>query len=111
MVLETHSSIPHSSFNGMTAYVRISGNPNMSRASRKHKPRASLTHVSLSGLASALQQLVDHRVEVHQTCVFPQIVVRLDQERVILAVLANKDDFLGSLQRWHDIDLIAKLCR
>lgn len=72
---------------------------------------AFLTHISLSGLASTLQQLIDHRVEVHKTCVFPQIVVRLDQERVIFAVLANKDDFLGSLQRWHDIDLIAKLCR
>jgi hypothetical protein len=69
-----------------------------------------LTHVSLPGFRATLQEFVDHRIEVHQSRVFSQIVIRFDEERVLLCIVPNEEYLLWSLKRCHDIDLIAHAC-
>jgi phage tail sheath protein FI len=57
-----------------------------------------------------VEELVDHRVEVHQARVFAQVVVRLAQERVSLAVRTLEHELLGLLERRHDLDLVYNVC-
>ena len=99
LVLLTHSRSPHSSFRGITAYVRISGDEPIIQ-------NEALTQLASTRFRSTFEQFVDHGVEVHESCVFAKIVVRFAQEGVPASVAALENDFLRSLERGHYVDLI-----
>lgn len=42
--------------------------------------------VATTGLRRAVQQFVDHGIEIHETRIFAEVVVRLAEKRVLLAV-------------------------
>ena len=66
-----------------------------------------LTHVSLPRLRTTLQEFIDHRIEIHQSSVLSQVIVRFNEERVFLCVVPYEEYLLWSLERCHNVDLIA----
>jgi hypothetical protein len=97
-VCGTHSTIPCSSFNGTTEYVRIS--------IRQKRPRSRLTKLSSTRLNVLFQQFVDDAVKFHETSVFPEIVFRLYEERIAKTICATHRDFSGFLHGVHDFNFI-----
>jgi hypothetical protein len=66
------------------------------------------TQVSPPRLGIALEQLIDHPVEVHHSSVLSKIVGRLAEQIVFLPIVAHERDLLRADERAHHVDLVVE---
>lgn len=64
------------------------------------------TKLPTTRLYILLEQFIDDTVEFHKTCIFAQIVLRLNEERITNAVSASHSDFPWLLHRVHHLYLV-----
>ncbi len=64
--------------------------------------------LALTRLGLALQQLVDHRVKLHQPRILAQIVLGLAQERIAIAIARHDHQLARLLQTVHHFDRVVK---
>mmetsp|Transcript_43936 Transcript_43936/g.131712 ORF Transcript_43936/g.131712 Transcript_43936/m.131712 type:complete len:475 (-) Transcript_43936:3021-4445(-) len=77
---------------------------------RQHRVRPH-AEVAPAARGVLVEQAVEHGCKVHEPVVLSQVVFRLGQERVELAVRATEGDLLGLLEARHHQDIVLEGCQ
>lgn len=107
MVFGTHWMKPHSSFRVTTPYVRMSV-ATLSPWTDIYRG-GLLTELPPTRLGVGFQELIDDRVELHQSSILAQVVLRFTQEHVYLPIAPLDGDLARLGKRSHDLDLVEDL--
>lgn len=106
VVFCTHSMTPHSSLHDIAAYVRMSIESNMSDEVFVVTV-GYLTKLSATRFGIGSEHFGQHRVEVHEPSVLPQIFA-FHQERIHMPIAPDYEHLLWPHQRGHDRHVIAE---
>lgn len=80
------------------------------RGRGKRDFKKHLTEFAAASVGILLEKFYDHRVELHQACVLPQVVLRFAEEAVASTVAVADRDLARLLQRAHHQDLVVECC-